>query len=65
VFCRRICFQSFVAIAYFYATLPVAHAGAWLAPAGDGEIIATASFSDSTKFFDQSGRLIHAPSGIR
>jgi hypothetical protein len=42
--------------------MAVAHAGAWLAPPGEGEIITSASFSDSTRFFDQNGRLIRAPS---
>jgi protein XagA len=35
-----------------------AHAGAFLAPAGEGIIITTATFSGSTRAFDSRGRLI-------
>ncbi|HEY1736726.1 MAG TPA: hypothetical protein VGG12_08770 [Methylovirgula sp.] len=38
-----------------------AHAGAFLEPAGQGEIITSASFSDSTRFFDNNGKLIPIP----
>lgn len=38
-----------------------AGAGAFLEPPGQGEIITAATFSDSTRFFDSSGRLIPIP----
>jgi len=38
------------------------HAGAWLAPSGQGEIIASLSFSDTTRIFGAGNRLIPVPS---
>jgi hypothetical protein len=45
-------------IASIVTAVSIAHAGAFLAPAGEGIIITTATFSGSTRAFDNSGRLI-------
>lgn len=37
-------------------------AGAFLQPAGEGQVIVTTAFSDATKAYDARGRLISAPS---
>lgn len=37
-------------------------AGAWLMPPGEGQIIASTAFSDSTRAFDAKGHLIPVPS---
>jgi protein XagA len=42
-----------------------AQASAFLQPPGQGDIITAAEFSDSTRAFDQNGKLIPIPAGIR
>jgi hypothetical protein len=50
----------------FCAAVSCAHAGAFLEPAGEGQIITSAGFSDTTRAFDAKGKLIPCrPTGIR
>jgi hypothetical protein len=49
-------------IAFFCATVSCAHAGAFLEPTGEGQIITSVSFSDTTRAFDANGKLIPVPS---
>ncbi len=55
-------YRSSHAIAYFCATVSCAHAGAFLEPAGEGQIITSASFSGTTRALDANGKLIPVPS---
>jgi protein XagA len=55
---RRDFLKLILAIASNGAALSFAHAGAFLAPAGEGLIITSATFSGSTRAFDARGRLI-------
>jgi hypothetical protein len=51
----------------FAFTLPLtpeARASAFLEPPGEGDIITATEFSDSTRAFDQNGKLIPIPAGI-
>jgi hypothetical protein len=39
-----------------------AHAGAWLYPAGEGQLILTTTFADAQNAYDAGGRLVRTPS---
>ncbi len=43
------------------AGIETAWGGAWLLPAGDGQIIAYTDYTDSTLAFDAHGNLVHVP----
>jgi protein XagA len=57
----RICLLGGIFIALVLSAFDAARASAWLAPPGKGQIITTAVFSDSTRYFDASGKLIPIP----
>ena len=58
---RRILFILFNATGAVAGPAVSAEAGAYLDPPGQGEIITAAAFSNSTQFFDDSGKLIPIP----
>jgi hypothetical protein len=65
VYLWRFYIVGILSVACISAPVSVACAGAWLAPTGQGDIIASLSFSDTTQIFDAHNRLIPVPSGIR
>ena len=60
----RICLLGGILIALVLPAFDGARASAWLAPPGKGQIITTAVFSDSTRYFDASGRASIPDSGL-
>jgi protein XagA len=57
----RVCFFTGIVLAGNCAAIDGVLAGAWLQPPGQGELIASTDFSESSRYFDANGRLIPIP----
>jgi hypothetical protein len=58
---RRVYFFTGILLVADLTMVRGAYAGAWLQPPGQGQVIASTDFSDSTRYFDSNGKLVPIP----